>query len=85
LAEAAQWFRRAQGISPYNERILRQLLWLLDRLGDRAMAVAAYDRAMAVAAYDQFADRLARDLDLQPSPETVRLMTRIRGRNRSSA
>jgi DNA-binding SARP family transcriptional activator len=72
LAEAAQWFRRAQGISPYNERILRQLLWLLDRLGDRAMAVAAYD---------QFADRLARDLDLQPSPETVRLMTRIRGRN----
>jgi DNA-binding SARP family transcriptional activator len=72
LVEAAHWFRRALGISPFNERILRQLLWLLDRLGDRGAAAAAYQ---------QFADRLARKLDVQPSPETKRLMARVRGRS----
>jgi DNA-binding SARP family transcriptional activator len=72
LAEAARWFRRALEISPFNERILRQLLWLLDRLGDRGAAAAAYQ---------QFADRLARNLNVQPSPETMHLMDPIRGRS----
>src|SRR5438128_7320055 len=42
LQTAADWARRAVQLAPHEERPLRQLVTLLDRLGDRAGAVAAY-------------------------------------------
>lgn len=71
LAGAIQWARRAVGLSPYNEGGLRRLMVLLDRAGDRAEAVYAYE---------QFTQRLALDLELRPSPETVALVEAIRER-----
>jgi len=53
--------RRALDLSPYDEACLRRLLgWLAER-GRRAQAIVEYDR---------FADRLRRELEIEPSPET---------------
>lgn len=61
--------RRGCELSHPDERALRHLLELLDRLGDRAGALHAYEA---------FAARLRRDLDATPSPETVAIIERIR-------
>ena len=66
--------RRAVELSDADERVVRELLELLDRLGDRAGAVHAYD---------EFAARLARDFDTAPAPETTRVIERIRARSTS--
>lgn len=58
---AAHWARRAAAYAPDDELSLRRLLTLLDRLGDRAGALAAYDT---------FARRLAEEYGAEPSPET---------------
>lgn len=70
-AVAVRWARHAVGLSPYEENGLRQLVALLDRMGSRAEAVLEYER---------FAQRLASDLDLEPSAETIGLMESIRKR-----
>jgi eukaryotic-like serine/threonine-protein kinase len=70
-AAAASWAKRAMEISPYDESALRRILRLLDHVGRRADAVREYD---------DFADRLTRDLDVLPSPETRALMDTIRAR-----
>jgi len=75
-AEAVRWARRAAALSPYDEVGLRRLVTLLDRAGDRAGAVLAYE---------EFAYRLATDLELEPSPETVALVKAIRSRNGAGA
>jgi len=64
--------RRAADLSDLDERVVRQLLALQDRLGDRAGALDVYDR---------FARRLAREFDAEPAAETQRLMEQIRGHN----
>jgi serine/threonine protein kinase/DNA-binding SARP family transcriptional activator len=61
--------RRGCELSHPDERAVRQLLELLDRLGDRAGALHAYE---------SFAERLSRELDVGPSPETVAIIERIR-------
>ena len=61
--------RRAVELSDGDERVVRELLELLDRLGDRAGAIRAYEA---------FASRLASELEATPSPETVALIGRIR-------
>ena len=61
--------RRAVELSEGDERPLRRLIELLDRLGDRAGAVRAYE---------QFARKLAAELEVEPAPETVALVERIR-------
>jgi serine/threonine-protein kinase len=71
LTEAAQWARRAQGLAPDDERALRRLVTLLDRVGDRAGALDAYDA---------FARRLRAEYEVEPSPETQRLVTAVRAR-----
>jgi len=71
VAEAAAWHRRALELDPHDEVSLRRLLALLDRLGDRAGAVQAFE---------SFAARLADDLDLAPSAETVALVASVRAR-----
>jgi eukaryotic-like serine/threonine-protein kinase len=63
--------RRAVELSDLDERVVRELLQLLDRLGDRAGAIHAYQA---------FARRLADEFDATPAPETTAVMERIRAR-----
>jgi serine/threonine-protein kinase len=63
--------RRAVQLSEADERLVRELLLLLDRLGDRAGAVQAYE---------DFAQRLALEFDVKPAAETQALIERIRAR-----
>ena len=63
--------RRAVELSAADERVVRELLQLLDRLGDRAGAVQAYE---------EFARRLAQEYDANPAAETKALIDRIRTR-----
>lgn len=67
---AARWLERALEISSSNESLMRRLVSLLDRAGDRAGALRAYER---------FALDL-RALGMEPSPETQELVSEIRGR-----
>ncbi len=68
-AAAVDWGRRALGLSPDDERVLRRLLTTFDRLGDRAAAVQAYEA---------FAWRLREEYELEPSPETRALIESVR-------
>ena len=68
---AVTWAKRAVEIGPYDESALRWLLRLLDHIGRRSDAVREYE---------EFADRLALDLEVNPSPETRSLMETIRAR-----
>jgi DNA-binding SARP family transcriptional activator/TolB-like protein len=70
--DAAFWARRAAALVPDDEEALRRLLALLDRLGDRAGAIAAYE---------EFARHLRLDYDTEPSAETQRLIRLIRARS----
>ncbi len=71
IAAAAQWARRATRLAPHDEDLVRRFVTLLDRLGDRAGAVAAYD---------EFAQCLRVDLETEPSAETNALITAVRER-----
>src|SRR5262245_49485356 len=63
--------RRAVDLARLDERAVRDLLLLLDRLGDRAGAIHAYD---------EFARRLAEELETEPAAETAALIEHIRKR-----
>jgi serine/threonine-protein kinase len=63
--------RRAVKLADADERVMRELLQLLDRLGDRAGALQAYA---------SFENRLSVDFDAAPAAETVALIERIRAR-----
>ena len=76
MAQAAAWARRSLDLLPDDEAALRRLLTLLDRAGDRPGAVHAYE---------EFAQRMARELDMEPSPETRALAASIRARARRVA
>jgi len=71
---AGAWARRAIELAPYDERVVRKMLSLLDRLGDRAGAVAAYE---------DFRRRLVAAYGVEPSPETAALVDAIRSRRTS--
>ena len=71
LHGAIQWARRTAQLAPHEEGPLRQLVTLLDRLGDRAGAVAAYE---------EFAKQLGIDLDAEPAAETKALLAAVRAR-----
>jgi DNA-binding SARP family transcriptional activator/TolB-like protein len=66
---AAYWARRAAGLAPDDEAAVRRLMSLLDRLGDRAGAIAAYE---------DFARRIAAEYEMEPSAETRALARAIR-------
>ncbi|MDB4876652.1 MAG: transcriptional activator protein [Gemmatimonadetes bacterium] len=66
---AAEWARRAAALEPYDERIHRRLVVQLERTGDRAGALRAHD---------EFARRLRKDYDLEPSAETAALVAGLR-------
>ena len=67
---AAAWARRAASLTAGDEVVLRRLIQLLLRVGDRAGALHAYDA---------FARRLARDFGEQPAAETRALVAGLGG------
>ena len=70
-AEALQWARHAVDLEPSDEAGVARLIALLDRLGDRAGALAVY------AALER---RLGEEFSALPSPETRSLMQALRQR-----
>jgi len=68
-AAARRWAARACALAPYDEAGLRRYMELLCGQGDRATAMRVYER---------FAGRLASDLELAASAETMALVRRIR-------
>lgn len=76
VAEAAHWARRALQLAAQDEAVLRQVITLLDDVGDRAGAVREYE---------VFARRLREDLNLDPTPETRALVDDIRRRDARTA
>jgi DNA-binding SARP family transcriptional activator len=75
LTGAAVLARRAAELAPFDEVGVRRLITLLDRAGDRAGAVRCYQ---------EFAERMAADLELAPSPETKALIEDIRSREQTN-
>jgi serine/threonine-protein kinase len=71
LGAAASWARRALELAPDDETALRHYLGLLDRTGERSAALRAYE---------EFAHRLAQELELEPSVETLALVETLRAR-----
>lgn len=63
--------RKAVALMDSDERAVRQLITMLDRLGDRAGALEAYAA---------FAARLKREFDAEPASETRALVARVRSR-----
>lgn len=68
LALALHWARQTSSYAPYDEADARRVLLLLDRTGERGMAVEFFQR---------FGRRLHDDLELEPSPETLALAGEI--------
>jgi DNA-binding SARP family transcriptional activator len=73
MTGAAASARRAAELTVDDETALRQLMSLLDRTGDGTGAIRAYE---------DFAARLRRDLDLEPSADTRALHDSLRAGNR---
>ena len=69
LQSAVRWARRATALAPYDEELLRNLLRLLDKSGDRAEAIQRYE---------DFKRELAQELEVEPSAETQALAAEIR-------
>lgn len=67
LPMAARWSRRALEVSPDDERAVRRLISLLDRMGDRAGAERAYEE-------------FAQHLPGAPAAETRALIEAVRAR-----
>jgi predicted ATPase/DNA-binding SARP family transcriptional activator len=71
LARAAQWTQTAARFDPDNESVLRRLVDLLDRAGDRVGAVRVFNA---------FARRTREEYDIEPSEETRTLIDAMRAR-----
>ena len=66
---AIHWGRRAMELSPFEESLLRRLVELQLRLGDRAGALTTYDT---------FARRLRAELEVEPTDQTIELIEQVR-------
>ncbi len=71
LSTAVLWARRAIELAPNDEGLLRQLIAVLDRTGDRAGALQAYE---------EFAQHLAEEYEAEPAAETKALLAAVRAR-----
>ncbi|MGH7548386.1 MAG: AfsR/SARP family transcriptional regulator [Gemmatimonadales bacterium] len=71
---AAFWARRALTLAPYDEVVLRRLIALRARLGDRVGAIHAYE---------EFSRHVALDLGVEPSEETKELVRALHGGGKS--
>ena len=72
IVAALEWSRERLALAPVDERALRRILTLRDRLGDRAGAEREYR---------EYVRRLRREYELEPSPETVQTAAAIRERH----
>jgi predicted ATPase/DNA-binding SARP family transcriptional activator len=70
-AEAIGFLRRAQGLEPLRDSIVRRLMSALEQMGDPASAVGVY-RGLR--------ERLHAELSTAPDPDTTRLFHQIRQR-----
>jgi DNA-binding SARP family transcriptional activator/tetratricopeptide (TPR) repeat protein len=68
---AVAFARQAAELAGADERIQRELIGLLDRLGDRAGALGAYQA---------LSRRMAQEFETTPAPETEQLIATIRSR-----
>lgn len=73
---AVELARRAASFAPESEAELARLVAFLDESGDRAAALAAYD---------EFARRLEKEYEAEPSPETRALIDNIRTRTQPAS
>jgi DNA-binding SARP family transcriptional activator len=71
FTKAGHWARRTVRHAWNDERVLRRVLSMLDRIGDRAGAIKVFD---------EFSTRLSADLGVRPSRETMELVEQIRAR-----
>jgi len=71
LSTAVHWARRSIELAPNDEGLLRQLIAVLDRNGDRAGALQAYE---------EFAQHLAEEYEAEPAAETKALLAAVRAR-----
>jgi len=71
-SSAVDFARRAVQLDPFDEGLVRDVVQLLDRVGNRSGAVREYEA---------FARRLADELGLQPSPESQELVELVRARS----
>src|SRR5438094_3496756 len=74
LTRAVRWTRRSIELAPSDEGLVRRLIALLDRQGDRAGALEAYG---------VFARRVAAEYDAEPAAETRALVAAVRARVRA--
>src|SRR5207302_3844452 len=74
LTRAVRWARRSIELAPSDEGLVRRLMALLDRQGDRAGALEAYEA---------FARRVAAEYDAEPAAETRALVAAVRARRRA--
>lgn len=74
-SEARRWAEYALELAPFDEEGLRRYLALMVEHGQPAVAVRTYDA---------YAERLAVELELEPSAETVALVERIRAGERAA-
>ena len=74
LAAAANAARYASELSPDDEGAARRWITLLDQVGDRAQALAAFERLR---------NRMAEEFGTEPSPETAALAEALRTRTTS--
>ncbi len=75
LRAAIEALRRAVQLRMEDEETLRRLLAALDRAGDRASALRVYESS---------ARWLREELEVEPSPETVALVSTIRSRRQAA-
>jgi len=71
LTRAVRWARRSIELAPSDEGLVRRLMALLDRQGDRAGALEAYE---------VFARRVAAEYESEPAAETKALLAAVRTR-----
>ena len=71
ITMAVQFARRAVALAPDDEPLLRRLIAVLDRHGDRASALNAYR---------DFARRMGAEYDAEPAAETKALLAAVRSR-----
>ncbi len=76
LSRAAGWLRHWSSLDPADERVVRALISMLDRLGDRAGAIEAYEN---------LASYTSREFGVQPAPETRAAIETIRTREQIRA
>jgi len=74
LMSAVRWTRRAAELAPSDEGLVRRLMVLLDRQGNRTGALEAYKA---------WARRVAADYDAEPAAETKALLAEVRERSQA--